>query len=290
MIYGARPIKRKRRTNAEMDGLREAILSTLHGYHPQTLRQVFYQLTTMGVITKEESQYKALGRVLVQMREDGAVPWGWVADNTRWQRKPRTFASLEDALNETARYYRRSLWNEADEYVEVWVEKDALAGVLVDVTARWDVPLMVSRGFASVSYIYECAQAIEAQEKPATIYYFGDHDPSGVHIDRSIEKRLRQFAPDADITFERVAVQKWQIEEWNLPTRPTKKTDSRSHSFEGDSVELDAIPPQRLTMMLDQCIQRHVDEELWIRTQDIEEAERETIQMIASKYAEEGTA
>ena len=143
----------------------------------------------------------------------------------------KTYSDLEDALWNNARTYRRSVWDDQDVYVEIWLEKDALAGVLVDVTDLWDVPLMVTRGFASLSFLYEAADCIESQGKPAFLYYFGDHDPSGVDIPRTVKERSREFAPDAEITFERVAVNPDQIERRGLPSAPTKKTDSRSKNF-----------------------------------------------------------
>src|SRR5262249_32289077 len=99
---------------------------------------------------------------------------------------------------------------------------------------------MVSREFSSKSFLYESGQTIIAQGKPAYLYYFGDHDPSGVHIDQHIERVLRKYARGAEIQFERVAVLESQIEAWNLPTRPTKKGDSRSKKFKGENVEVDA--------------------------------------------------
>src|SRR5262249_29705657 len=152
-------------------------------------------------------------------------------DNTRWMRKSRSFSSLEEALSRTAQTYRRALWSNQVVYVEIWCEKDALAGVIVEVTNEWDVPLMLSRGFASDSFLHSAAEAISSQGKPAVLYYVGDHDPSGVFIDRTIDRRLRELAPEAEIHFERLAVLPHQIRELNLPTRPTKRTDSRSRTF-----------------------------------------------------------
>src|SRR6202023_1926847 len=114
-------------------------------------------------------------------------------------RKPRTYASLRGMLELTKETYRRAVWSNQDAYVEVWLEKDALAGVLYKETAPWDVPLMVTRGYPSVSYLHEAAEIIADQGKPTFIYYFGDHDPSGHDITRVTEAGLREFAPDADI-------------------------------------------------------------------------------------------
>jgi hypothetical protein len=216
-----------------------------------------------------------------EMRLAGEVEFGWIADNTRWMRKPRSHSSLEEALEHTAKTYRRSVWDDQDAYVEVWLEKDALAGVLVKVTSAWDVPLMVTRGFASLSFLYEAADAIRAQGRPAFLYYFGDHDPSGVDIPRTVEQRIREFAPEVDITFERVAVNPHQIELWELPTRPTKATDSRSKNFEGESVEVDAIEPAALRNLAEDCITQHIDGDAYDRLKEVEAAERETLIEIA---------
>lgn len=240
-----------------------------------TVRQVFYRAVSRGLVEKRESEYKGtVGRLLTEMRLDGTLPFHWMADNTRWMRKPTTFDSIEDALRHTARTYRRSLWSEAEDYVEVWLEKDALAGVLIDVTREYDVPLMVSRGYSSLSYLYSAAEVIDSRDKPAHIYYFGDYDPSGVDIPRNIQARLEEFAPAADITFEIVAVTPAQIEELELPTRPTKKTDSRSKGFEGESVEVDAIEPDDLRTLCRECIELHIDQRRLDLLMVAEESER----------------
>jgi hypothetical protein len=282
--YRSRPTKRRTRT--EIDRIREALYDTLHEDNPMTVWQVFYRLVSSGVIAKTEAEYKnTVGRLLVAMRREGDIPYGWIADNTRWMRKPQSYSSLEEALANTARTYRRALWDNQDVYVEVWTEKDALAGVLLEETARYDVPLMVSRGFSSLSFLHEAAQEIQEQGKAAFLYYFGDHDPSGVHIDRNIERQLRKLAPDAVIGFERVAVRPEQILEWNLPTRPTKQTDSRSKTFEGDSVEVDAIPPRQLRQLVADCIDRHIDRHALEVLRVAEKSERDILTRLCNKTA-----
>jgi hypothetical protein len=286
-VYGPSPIKpkRHRRTKAEMAGIREGLHAILKADHPQTVRGTFYQATVQKLVAKTEKEYKqTIGRLLVDMRLSKKLPFDWIADNTRWMRKPNTYSSLEDALWSTSQGYRRALWDNQDVYVEVWTEKDALAGVLLEETRRWDVPLMVSRGFSSITYLYEAAQAIAAEDKPAYVYHFGDHDPSGVAIDRVIERRLREFAPDAEIHFERVAVTPEQIRKWKLPTRPTKKTDSRSKGFKGESVEVDAIPAARLRQLVSECILRHVDQRQLEVLRVAERSEREILKKISRSY------
>ena len=162
-------------------------------------------------------------------------------------------------------------------YIEVWCEKDALAGVLIEETEPYDVPPMVARGYSSISFLHSAAKAIEAKGKPAYIYHFGDLDPSGVDAARDIEAKLRRYAPGAEIHFERPAVTRAQVEEWDLPSRPTKMTDTRSKKFVGTSVELDAIPASKLRELVRGCIERHVDQEQLAVLRAAEESERETL-------------
>jgi hypothetical protein len=271
-----------------MDSIRQALYELLAASNPMTVRQVFYRMTSAGHIDKTENEYNnTVVRLLVQMRRAGDIPFGWISDNTRWMRKPRTFSSAEDALRLTAETYRRALWDNQDVYVEVWTEKDAMAGVILEVTREWDVPLMVSRGFSSISYLHSAAENILAQGKPAYLYYFGDHDPSGVQIDRKIEKGLREFAPDAEIHFERVAVRPEQIEEWGLPTRPTKKEgNGHAKGFEGESVEVDAIPPDHLQGLVRDCIVQHVDEYQLQVLQAAEASERDIMTRLAAQFSD----
>ena len=284
-VYAASPVKRDRRTKAEIATIRATIERVLRRYQPMTVRQVFYQLVSIGALEKTEQEYKGtVCRLLAEMRRDGQIPYGWIADSTRWQRKPVTYRGIEHLLNETAKLYRRALWEKQHAYVEIWLEKDALAGVLHAVTSEWDVPLMVTRGFASLSYLHTAAEAITAVGKPAYLYYFGDRDPSGVVIDRKIEQDLRTFAPTAEIHFERVAVTPEQVAAWGLPTRPTKTSDSRSKSFEGESVEVDAIDPDALRQLASDCIQQHINQQELVATWATEKQERETLREIATKW------
>jgi hypothetical protein len=277
--------KRFRRTKADITGIRKAIINILTEDNPQTVRQVFYALTVRGVIAKAEIEYhRTVIRLLVAMREAGEIPFEWIADNTRWMRKPATFVGIESCLKSTAELYRRNLWAAMPVYVEVWCEKDALAGVLMEETDVYDVPLMVARGYASLSFLHSAALAIKAKGKPTYIYHFGDLDPSGVDAARDIEAKLRRYAPDVEIHFERPAVTRAQADEWNLPSRPTKMTDTRSKKFNGTSVELDAIPARRLRELVRERIERHIDQQKLSILRTAEKSERELLTGWAATY------
>lgn len=278
-IYEASPINGKRATKAQVTQRRQALLNIVSRQHPMTVRQVFYQATVHGIVEKAESGYAKVQNDLTILRRAGALPYEWLVDNTRWQRKPQTFSSIEQALQDTARLYRKSLWADAEAYVEVWLEKDALAGVVLPVTALYDVPLMVARGYASLSFLHSAADYISSLSVPTFVYHFGDYDPSGVNAAEKVKQTLREMAPKAEIHFERVAVTPAQIAAWSLPSRPTKKTDTRAKSFADTSVELDAIDPQRLRKLVEDVIQRHLPtDELNV----LLEAERSERELLAS--------
>jgi hypothetical protein len=277
-VYGASPIKRVRRTKAEMGAVADGLYAIVARYQPMTVRNVFYRAVAAGLVEKTEVAYKGtVGRLLTEMRREGRLPYGWITDSTRWQRKPRSYCDLEAALEDTRLTYRRALWRDQDSNVEIWIEKDAIAGVVYAVTAPWDVPLMSVRGYPSLSFLHSAAEDIAAADKPTNIFYFGDYDPSGVHIPKKIEEDLRGFTPDAEIRFHRMAVTPKQISDWKLPTRPTKTTDSRSKGFEGESVEVDAIEPDQLRTLVEWCIMRCIEPDALAQTKLIEKAERETL-------------
>lgn len=286
-VYEACPLKRRRATSHEMQERRDALVDIVAGIAPCTVRQTFYQATVRGIVDKSEAGYGMVQRMLVELRRSGAVSYGQIVDNTRWMRKPATFDSLQEALDQTAAFYRRSIWPDADDYVEMWLEKDALAGVVYPVTAKWDVPLMVARGYASLSFLATAAEAIIAHDRPTYIYHLGDFDPSGVNAGEKIEETLRELAPAAEIHFQRIAVNEEQIATMHLPSRPTKVSDSRAAKFgRRESVELDAMHPEALRTLVDDAIVKHVDAGQLAVIKTAEASERGMLRMFAREYRE----
>jgi hypothetical protein len=258
---------RRRRTKAAITDIRDSIFGVISDDPPMTVRQVFYQLVARGVIEKTEEEYQnTIIRLMTEMRLDGDLPYSWVVDETRRVRVTQTFDNIKAALEHTARFYRKSALARAPDYVEIWCEKDALAGVLWDVTSDYDVPLMVSRGMPSLTFLHASAMAIRQageQGKQSYIYQFGDHDPSGVLIPQTIERRLTEMCERLDCArpvVARIALTEELIEEFDLPTRPTKRKDnSHAKKFVGDSVELDAMPPGALRTLVREVIEQHID-------------------------------
>jgi hypothetical protein len=123
-----------RPTRLEMEKRLDALATIVAEINPCSVRQVFYQAVVRGVVGKTEAEYDKVQRALVRLRRRQIIPYGWIADGTRWRIKPTTFSSLEQAIERTARLYRRALWDEADVHMEIWLEKDALSGVVHPVT------------------------------------------------------------------------------------------------------------------------------------------------------------
>ena len=186
-LYESRPIKRTRRTKAEMQVIRDGLFEILREQHPMSVRGVCYQASNRKLIDKTEAQFKGtVTRLLGLMRREKVIPFKWLTDSTRWMHKRPSFDSLTDWLEETSRFYRRSVWANQAVNVEIWCEKEALAGVFMEETDPWDVPLMVAKGYSSMTYLYAAAEHIAAQGKPANIYHFSYYDPSRQNIPRVI--------------------------------------------------------------------------------------------------------
>ena len=267
----------RRPTRAEMEARLNAIFDIVEEIEPCGVRQAFYQTTVRGLMDKTEADYDKVQRALVKMRRDGRVPYGWIVDGTRWMHKPRSFSSLEQALERTRESYRRAVWDDQPVRVEIWLEKQGLAGTILPVTAEFDVPLYVSRGFSSLTYLAEAAEDIEACGKPVFIYHLGDHDEWGRDAGAHIERELRRLAPSADIYFERLAVTVEQIADLELPTRPLKSKGALRERFEAEhgaagAVELDAIHPDTLRTLVREAIEQHID---WRQLEILRVAEEE---------------
>jgi len=255
------------------------ILASYDG--PMTLRQVYYQLVAVYEEPNNERRYKRLSGVLTKARVNRMIDADRIVDRTRQVGALRGYTDLDAYIRIIRDAYSRRVAEGQSQYCEVWVEKDALAGVLEETCWGYGVRLVVCRGYPSYSAIRDAmdrltkwakARKIECGVFPAWdrlhILYFGDFDPSGEDIPRSISANLLEWF-DFSPMMHRCALTAEQIEEHNLPPAPAKKTDARAAAFidrHGDvSVELDALRPNIL-----QALVRSEMEERW----DFEQAAR----------------
>jgi hypothetical protein len=282
------PHKRGRATKDEMAARLDAIRAIVGEIEPCGVRQVFYQTTVRGLMDKTEADYDKVQRALVKLRRSGRMPYGWITDGTRWIHKPQSFSSLQQALERARQSYRRAVWDDQPVRVEIWLEKQGLAGTILPITAEFDVPLYVSRGFSSLTYLAEAAEDIEACGKPVFIYHLGDHDEWGRDAGTHIERTLRELVPDADIAFGRLAVTVEQIGALRLPTRPLKSEGKMRERFEAEhgrtgAVEIDAIHPDTLRLLVRDAIERHIDFRLLDTLRTAESNERRMLEMFGTR-------
>lgn len=287
-VYGARTInKRGRRTRSEMEALRAALYHIVEEHRPITVRGAFYRATALGVVPKEEkSGYRPVQRQLLKMRRDGVIPWGWITDGSRTVYGNHRYGSLDSYAAQVASNYRKDYWSDSGEYVEIWMEKDALRGVIAPVViGEFGLDLFVSKGQSSATYLYEAADDILRDGRPTHLYVLSDFDPGGFRIFDLINRELKGFVGDAvELSIKRIAVTPEQIEGHQLPARPIKEKDPQRKKFEREHgtgcVELDALPPEVLRSLIRERLEGHMDGDRLRALKLVEREEREGLRGI----------
>lgn len=258
-----------------------------------TLRQLYYQLVSRNVITNEEKSYKTLGKLVSDARLAGLMSWDAIEDRIRTPVVPQQFNNLAHLADVASRVYRLPRWDGQQNYIELWVEKDALAGVLAPIAREYHITLMVNRGYSSTSAMYGSAKRfLEAEggdgrpnsAKDLHLLYLGDHDPSGEDMVRDVRDRLRTF--DADVDVQKVALTMEQIEEYEPPPNPAKLSDSRSKKYvelHGDSSwEVDALPPEVLTELITEKLEELLDRPTMDKIMKREETDKKKLKKLVA--------
>jgi hypothetical protein len=294
-VYAASPLKRRvvlRATKAEMAERAAFLIDYAEAHGPVTVRGLYYQAEVAGLpgIGKDDPGYEKVQRQVLKLRRAGRLSYHDIADATRWMRKPTTYDGPEAALADTARHYRKALWADADDYVEFWMEKDALAGVVYPVTDECDTPLMVTRGFPSETFCFEAIDARGDDKRDFHVYALFDFDRAGQDAARSLARRLKRFAAAKGIKvyFHNLAVTKEQVEQWHLPTREPKRRSAADKRWPHDfCCELDAIPPDRLRDLVRSAIEQHLPRDQLEILKIAEQSERELLKAWCAGLAPE---
>jgi len=275
----------------------QIILNDLRQYWPLTLRQVYYQLVAALVIENADREYRKLSRMLTKARLDGLVEWDALEDRSRFTLQSAGYWNkstfIESELSAFLSGYRRDLLQSQPIALEVWIEKDALSRVCHQVAFDYCVPVVVARGFSSVSYVHECRKRVEENakaEKQTVILYFGDLDPSGWEMLPSMLETLQSEMNLGDlIQGKRCALTPEQVEQYGLPQSidAMKDDDSRTPKFKAMlknegypdtlAVELDALPPATLESLVRSSIEGNLDLSNFNQERQQQEAEMQTI-------------
>jgi hypothetical protein len=267
-----------------------------------TLRQLYYQLVSKNRITNEEKSYKRLGCIVSDARLAGKMDWSAIEDRNREPDAHPEWSGLDSLVDAACSGYRLPRWEGQEHYVELWVEKAALAGVLQPLAYEYHVTLMVNRGYSSQSAMYESAQrfkercgatliddaveddegdVIEAAryefERTPVLFYLGDHDPSGEDMVRDIRERLELFGV-TDIDVRKLALTKAQIDQYKPPPNPAKVTDPRAAAYIAKhgrtSWEVDALNPATLARIVRSSFRSVVDVEKMDAIKEQEEVDK----------------
>ena len=273
-----------------------------------TLRQLYYQFVAKDLLpdswidreynlkqglpedTKNTMKnYKHLGDIINDGRLAGLIDWNAIEDRTRNLQSHSSWASPHSIVRACADQYTVDLWAEQSTHVEVWIEKEALVGVIEGVCTELQVPYFACRGYTSQSEMWEAAQRLKRHEKSrhdTVIIHLGDHDPSGLDMTRDIQDRLQLFGSTVNV--DRIALTWDQIEQYNPPPNPAKTTDARYASYQeqygDDSWELDALEPRILSDLIRTAVQSRIDDELWQEALERQQVGRDQLSRVSSHW------
>lgn len=270
--------------------------SILNDYAAQdfkmTLRQLYYQLVARDLIPNNQKEYDRLGKIVSDARRAGLLDWDMVVDRTRNVRSLPHWESPSAIVSAVAQQFKIDKWASQSFRPEVWIEKDALIGVIERVCNRLDVPFFSCRGYSSDSEMWSAAQRLVAwkeQGQTPIIFHFGDHDPSGMDMTRDIFDRLEMFS-GFPLKVKRLALNLPQIEKYNPPPNPAKLSDSRAadyvKKFGYESWELDALNPAVLSNLVATNIESIIERDMWETAQAEEEAHRLVLQKISRNFSQ----
>ena len=263
-----------------------------------TLRQLYYQLVSRDIIPNKQAEYSKLSTLLKEGRMAGIVDWDAIEDRLRKPESPSSFKSPKAILRAAIEQYALPRQKGQRTYVEVWVEKDALSGVLKRVTEKYHIPILVNRGYSSASAMYDAYNRFarhSGSEMLCKILYLGDYDPSGLDMIRDIEDRIREFIAGSDdpiiydmnFEIEPIALTREQIDLYKPPPNPAKITDPRAKDFIKEygetSWEVDALRPDVLNNLLEQSILQAIDEDLYLEIVSREDADKDKLRSL-TKY------
>ena len=257
-----------------------------------TVRQVFYQHVSRGWCENTQRNYNRLKDVAKHGRLAGRIDWDHIVDRTRRSRSLPHWDDPADAIETTVGMYAIDKWADQPAHVEVWIEKDALVGVIESVCRGLDVTFCSCRGFTSTSYAWRAAKRMVQHSRggqECVILHLSDHDPSGLAMTRDLQERMDIFTgPLHRVKVERVALTMDQIEEYGPPPNWAKQTDSRYASYAdeyGDqSWELDALEPVVIVDLIQSWIEMYIDFERWNEAGNREEEQRELLGKVAANW------
>jgi len=253
-----------------------------------TLRQLYYQFVSRDLIPNKQTEYKRLGSILNDARLAGLIDWNSIEDRTRNLIALPNWSEPSEIIRSAAQQYRVDYWKGQEYRPEVWIEKDALTGVIAGVCREYDTPYFSCRGYTSQSEVWAASQRfsgyIEDRQIPIIIH-LGDHDPSGIDMTRDIQDRMNVFGVDVETI--RIALNMDQVKKYSPPPNPAKITDSRFQgyvsNFGEESWELDALEPKVISALVKKELKKLIDPEKWKLSEEDQQEGRDKILEMAEQ-------
>lgn len=257
-----------------------------------TLRQLYYQFVARELLSNKQSEYKRLGAIINDARLAGLIDWDAIEDRTRHLEKVSSWQSPQEILDSCVSSYHIDLWKNQEFRVEVWIEKEALVGVIERVCREYDVPYFACRGYTSQSEQWRAgnrARQYHVWGQTPIILHFGDLDPSGIDMTRDNADRLNIFALESGvIEVKRLALNPDQVQQYNPPPNPAKSTDSRFASFVAkygeESWELDALEPAVISNLIEDAVMKYIDFDKWDKRKALLEREKDQLRGLRDNW------
>lgn len=258
-----------------------------------TLRQLYYQFVSRDWLPNQQREYKRLGSIVNDGRLAGLIDWEAIEDRGRNLLRLPAWDSPAAIVEACAEQFRLDLWADQPRYVEVWIEKEALIGVVAVPCERLRVPHFACKGYTSQSEMWDAGhnrlRRLRRLGKKITILHLGDHDPSGIDMTRDIRERLSLFV-GGSVEIVRLALNMDQVERYQPPPNPAKTTDSRFDGYRGlygeDSWELDALGPETINELIEEQIERRIDRDLRAAAEAEETAARKSLKAVSDRFSE----
>lgn len=255
-----------------------------------TLRQLYYQFVARGLIENRQSEYKRLGSIVNDGRLAGLIDWESIEDRTRNVNFPRAWESPEAILGAVADQYQEDPWRTQRYAVEVWIEKEALLGVIEPTCERNRVAYFACRGYTSQSESYAAGKRLRrlaAVGREPVILHLGDHDPSGLDMTRDNDDRLRLFS-GVNVDVRRLALNWDQVQSYKPPPNPAKDTDARFTGYQSrygdESWELDALDPTVIDGLIQAEIDTLIDRAAWDAAMAEEEKNKAALAEVSVRW------
>ncbi len=275
----------------------ENALDEIPNYEPGvlTIRGLHYRLVSRGM-TNTTLHYKRVVSAMISARWENLIEFETFSDNDRamigeTESGETTLETKIDygkwAIDYYVNKYSKNRWENQPYYPEIFIEKKALQGVFSKPCERHNISLGACKGYPSLTFLNDASKRFKEASnngKQPIILYFGDYDPSGEDIPRSIEDNLRRLGV-YDIEVRRIALLEHQVIAWDLPPAPTKIGDSRTANWDGlGQVELDAVEPKKLVRLCEDAIAEIFDENFHFDLLEQEDNERKEYQIAIKEY------